>query len=143
MANQSVDVEDLIPAQVFAITAAVSLGIVSLTAYQGSIDLSQVHTIGGIDMSLAFMLQLVAIAAIAWTNEMDLAFLKAWDDGATGSRGRKYDSFSRWAALAMLVMVVGVEFIPKINEIATGSDAMATAVFLVEAAGIWAISWAA
>lgn len=143
MATQSVDVEDLIPAQVFAIAGGVALGIISLTAYGGTFDLGSTHSIAGVSMTLAFLLQAVSVVAVAWTNEMDLAFLKAWDSDVRGSRGKKYDDLSRWLALAMVALVVGIEFIPEVNNTVTGSDALATVVFLVEAAGIWAISWAA
>ena len=142
MANTSIDIEDLIPAQAFGISALVTLGIVQLTAYSGTINLGETYSVGGLNMSLAFLIQVVAVGVIAWTNEMDLDFLRAWDDSVRGDYGAKYDELSRWAALGMVALLVGVEFIPQVNDLVTSSDALATIVFLIEAAGVWAISWA-
>ncbi len=138
MATKSIDIEDLVPAQAFSLVTLVQFGIVSLTAY-GSFDLAQSMSLGGFNVSYAFIIAIVSLGAIAVTNELDLEDLKAWDDSAR--RSSSLDDTYQWTLLGTVGITVGVEFIPQINNLVTGSDIIGTVAFAICVVGVWAVVW--
>ena len=138
MANKKIDIEDLVPAQVFGLVTLVQFGIVELTAYDGAINLGKEFNIVGQAVSLAFAAGIVSFGIIAVTNELELDDFKAWDDNDRSSLDDSY----QWILVGTVIVTVGVEFIGQINSLITGNDIIGTAAFALCVAGVWVIVWA-
>lgn len=131
-----IDLEDLIPAQIFAIMALVQFGIVDFVAYDGELDLAQTYAFGGYDLSLAFILGAASLAIIAITNELSADDVAFWDD-SSGTLDQTYGL----AVAGTAALIVLVEFSTTVNDFVTGSDVVATLAFLAAAIAVWAIVW--
>lgn len=134
--QRNIDLIDLLPAQVAGVMFLIQFGIVELIAYDGAFDLDQAYAIAGFDISLAFIVSAGALAVIVATNELGADDVMFWDEGSG-----ELDQIYGGAIAGTIGILVGVEFVPQINDMVVGSDVFGTAAFLISVVAVWAIVW--
>lgn len=134
--ERSIDLEDLIPAQVFGILVLVQFGIAKLTAYDGTINLADTVALGGVEVSLAFIGSAASLAVIVATNELTAEDVMFWEEDAG-----ELDQVYGFAVAATFALLVLVEFSTYVSDLLAGSDVLATLAFVINVIAVWAIVW--
>lgn len=128
MARNEIDVIDIGPLVILPIAAGMVLGVWSfgVDVFGGFDFASPLATIGGANISPAFLLAVGSVAVILATNELD---------------GSNYENYEYGAILFALAVVPAYEFIPAIGDLAASHDAIAFGLWLAVAAVATALAY--
>jgi len=121
------DLQDLIVAPAFSLAAVVLTGIGTFSMF--GFSLSETLLSGsGMSVSIAFIVALVALAASWTTNRAG----DGWDD---------LDELESVAVGTGMVVLFGMAFIPAIQDLVLGSQAIGTVAFLGLSAAYTVTAW--
>lgn len=122
-----IDLQDLIVAPLFSLAAVVLTGIGSFTLFGYSLDQSLLSG-SGASISIAFLVATLALVASWATNRAG----DGWDD---------LDELESAAVGGGVIILVGMAFIPAIQDLVLGSQAVGTLGFLFLSASYTVTAW--
>ncbi|MCG1002609.1 MULTISPECIES: hypothetical protein [Halobacterium] len=121
------DLQDVIAAPLFSLAAVVITGIGSFTLFGYSLD-QTLFSGSGISLSLAVVVAVVALAASWATNRAG----DGWDD---------LDEIESVAVGGGLIVLVGMAFIPAIQDLVLGSQAAGAVAFILLSSAYTVTAW--
>ncbi|NIC01078.1 hypothetical protein [Halobacterium sp. R2-5] len=121
------DLQDVVVAPLFSLAAVVVTGIGTFTLFGHSLD-QTLFSGSGVSISLAFVIGVVALAASWATNRAG----DGWDD---------LDELESIAVGGGLVVLVGMAFIPAIQDLVLGSQAIGAVAFILLSSAYTVTAW--
>jgi len=121
------DLQDLVVAPLYSLAAVVLTGIGSFTLYGYSLDQS-LWSGSGVTITLAFIIALLGLGASWMTNRAG----DGWDD---------LDDLESAAVGGGIILLLGMAFIPAVQDLVLGSQAAGTVAFLVLSGAYTVVAW--
>lgn len=130
MAQYEIDTEDAAVFVLFGLAAGASVGIANVQLF-GYTFQDVITTISGIDLTLATIVSVAALAWVVATNEIGM------DDI------RDLEEWYYYAVIGMFALVIGIPLVPQVHDFVTSNDLFALGAMLVQSAGIIVVSYEA
>ena len=121
------DLQDLVVAPLYSLAAVVLTGIGSFTLYGYSLDQS-LWSGSGVTISLAFIIALLGLGASWMTNRAG----DGWGD---------LDDLESAAVGGGIILLLGMAFIPAVQDLVLGSQAAGTAAFVLLSGAYTVVAW--
>lgn len=121
------DLQDVIAAPLFSLAAVVLTGIGTFSIFGYSMD-QTLFSGSGVSLSLALIVAVLALAASWATNRAG----DGWDD---------LDEIESVAVGGGLVIIVGMAFIPAIQDLVLGSQAIGAFAFILLSSAYTVTAW--
>lgn len=113
----SIDLTDYIMAPAFSVAAFVLVGIGSFSLYGYNLSMT-LWSGSGATVTLAWLISTIALGSAWASNRMG----DNWDD---------FDELESAAVIGGVVLLVGIPFVPFVNNAVTGSQAVGTVALVV------------
>jgi len=121
------DLQDVVVAPLFSLAAVVITGIGTFTMFGYSLD-QTLFSGSGVSVSIAFVVGVIALAASWATNRAG----DGWDD---------LDELESLAVGGGIVVLVGMAFIPAVQDLVLGSQAAGAVAFIVLSSAYTVTAW--
>jgi len=121
------DLQDVVVAPLFSLAAVVITGIGTFTLFGYSLD-QTLFSGSGVSISIAFVVGVIALAA-------------SWATNRAGDGWADLDELESLAVGGGIVVLVGMAFIPAVQDLVLGSQAAGAVAFIVLSSAYTVTAW--